>query len=235
MEVSILPFKQNGVYHFTAFVADISARKLAEELARKLAYYDPLTGLANRMLLRDRLIQSMIASDRSRHYGALMFIDLDNFKPVNDLYGHAAGDLVLIEVAKRLKSCVRKIDTVSRIGGDEFIVLMDDLTADRVQSQLQAALLAEKVRDRLADLYTLSHHVGETQLGHWIEHHCSACIGVVLFLGIEQIEEEIMKSADAAMYQAKEAGRNRVCFHQAPELRPEAIDNSHPNVVPVGC
>ncbi len=217
VELSILPFKQNGIAHFTAFAADISARKLAEELVRKLAYYDPLTGLANRMLLNDRLIQSMMASNRSRHYGALMFIDLDNFKPANDLYGHAAGDLVLIEVAKRLKNCVRQIDTVSRIGGDEFVVLLDDLTADQVQSQVQAALLAEKVRASLADLYALNLHVDETQLGRRIEHQCSASIGVVLFLGIVQSEEEIMKSADAAMYQAKAMGRNRVYFFEAPQ------------------
>ena len=226
VELSILPFKQNNIYHFTAFVADISTRKLAEELVRKLAYYDPLTGLANRTLLKERLIQSMMASDRSRRYGALMFIDLDNFKPVNDLYGHPAGDLVLIEVAKRLKTCVRKIDTVSRIGGDEFVVLLNDFTADRVQSQLQTAILAEKVRDRLADLYSLNHHVDETQLGHRIEHQCSASIGVVLFLGIVQSEEEIMKSADAAMYQAKGLGRNQVCIYQAPEPQPEANDSS---------
>ncbi len=216
VELSILPFKRDGVQHFTAFIADTSARKLAEELVRKLAYYDPLTGLANRMLLKDRLIQSMMASDRSRHYGALMFIDLDNFKPVNDLHGHAAGDLVLIEVAKRLKNCFRQIDTVSRIGGDEFVVLLDDLTADREQSQLQAGLLAEKVRANLTDVYELDFHLDETQPSHRIEHHCSASIGVVLFLGLLHSEEEILKLADIAMYQAKDAGRNSVRFYEIP-------------------
>ena len=217
VELSILPFKQNGVHRFTAFVADISARKLTEELVRQLAYYDPLTGLANRMLLKDRLIKSMMASDRSRHYGALMFIDLDNFKPVNDLYGHDAGDWVLREAAKRLKSCVRQIDTVSRIGGDEFVVLLDDLTDEQVQSQLQAELLAEKVRGCLADVYILDVKDDETHSKQGIEQHCSASIGVVLFLGFAQGEEAILKSADLAMYQAKERGRNRVCFYEAPQ------------------
>jgi diguanylate cyclase (GGDEF)-like protein/PAS domain S-box-containing protein len=217
VELSILPFKQNGIHHFTAFVADISARKLTEELVRRLAYYDPLTGLANRTLLKDRLSQSMVASDRSRHYGALLFIDLDNFKPVNDLHGHDAGDLVLTEAARRLTSCVRQIDTVSRIGGDEFVVLLDDLAVDRVQSQLQAGLLAKKVRDRLADPYTLDHYINETQPGHRIKHQCSASIGVVLFLGSGHSEDEILKSADAAMYQAKNMGGNRVFNCETPQ------------------
>lgn len=184
---------------------DITERKRAEALVRELAYYDPLTKLANRILLKDRLTQSMLAGGRSGHYGALMFLDLDNFKPLNDLHGHEAGDHLLVEVARRLKSCVRQIDTVARFGGDEFVVLLHELTMDKVQAHLQADLVAGKIRNLLGSPYLL-------QTG---EHRCTASIGVALFRGQENSMDEVLRWADLAMYNAKETGRNRVCFCDA--------------------
>ena len=194
---------------------DISERKCAEELVRELAYYDPLTGLANRMLLRDRLTQSMASGERSGNYGALMFLDLDNFKPLNDQHGHGAGDLLLAEVARRLKSCVRQIDTVARFGGDEFVVLLDDLTSDKEQAHSQADLVAGKIRSVLANPYVLDIGPGDFGVPQTIEHKCTASIGVALFLGQKNTDEDILKWSDLAMYSAKEAGRNTVCFCDA--------------------
>lgn len=195
-------------------IRDISARKQTEELVHQLAYYDSLTSLANRLLLRDRLTQSMLAGKRSGRYGAMLFMDLDNFKPVNDRYGHGVGDTLLIEVSRRLESVVRETDTVARFGGDEFVVLLHDLSHDQAQARSQAGLLAEKCRRLLAQPYSL--HVSATtaapnSTGH-VEHHCAASIGVALFLGTAQSEDEVIKRADLAMYQAKFEGRNCICF-----------------------
>ncbi len=191
-------------------IVDITDRKHTEEVVRQLAYYDPLTNLANRLLLRDRITQAMLASKRSGHYGALMFLDLDNFKALNDLHGHGAGDLLLVEVAARLKRCVREVDAVARFGGDEFVVMLMDLPKDKVQAQKQAELLAEKIRGLLAAPYILSLAADPSHAAQVIEHRCTASIGVTLFLGMAFSEEEGIKRADVAMYQAKEAGRNAV-------------------------
>jgi diguanylate cyclase (GGDEF)-like protein/PAS domain S-box-containing protein len=204
-----------SVVEILGVTRDISERKRAEELVRELAYYDPLTGLANRMLLNDRLTQSMLSGERSGHYGALIFLDMDNFKPLNDQYGHGVGDLLLAEVAKRLKSCVRQIDTVARFGGDEFVVLLDDLTSDKEQAHAQADLVAGKIRSLLADPYLLKTVAGDFGVPQTVEHKCTASIGVALFLGRDNTGEEILKWADLAMYNAKEAGRNTVCFCDA--------------------
>jgi diguanylate cyclase (GGDEF)-like protein len=193
---------------------DLTERKQMEEQVRQLAFYDPLTRLPNRRLLDDRLMQTMAASARTARHGALVFLDLDNFKPLNDTHGHAVGDLLLIEVAQRLKASVREMDTVVRIGGDEFVVMLGELTVDRAESAAQASLIAEKIRRTLADPYrlTLRH---EGQPDKTIEHHCSASLGVALFVNHEASQADIMKWADAAMYLAKAAGRNRVRFHGA--------------------
>lgn len=195
-------------------IVDITERKRSEEIVRQLAYYDPLTGLANRLLLRERMTQALLASKRSGHYGALMFLDLDNFKTLNDTYGHGAGDLLLVEVAARLKSCVREVDAVARFGGDEFVVLFMDLAPDRVAAQAQALVLAEKIRELLAAPYVLTLAADADRPQRVIEHRCSASIGVALFLGMAFSEEECIKRADIAMYQAKEAGRNAVRVYE---------------------
>jgi len=191
---------------------DITARTQAEELVRRMAYYDPLTRLANRELLKDRLVQSMKAGQRSGNHGALIFLDLDNFKSLNDTRGHAAGDLLLIEVAQRLLACVRQIDSVARFGGDEFVVLLNDLPSDRGQARVQAGLVAEKIRGMLDTPYALLLSTGEGSATQELIHSCTASLGVVLFLGQESSAEEVIKWADLAMYKAKDAGRNALCF-----------------------
>lgn len=188
------------------------AHKQMEEVVRRLAYYDSLTGLANRLLLGDRLTQAMLAGKRNGRFGALLFMDLDNFKSLNDTQGHGAGDLLLIEVARRLKSLVREIDTVARFGGDEFVVLLQDLDPDNAKAKGHVALLAEKIRSLLAEPYLLSLAADATQPARGIEHRCTASIGVALFLDMSVSEEDVIKRADIAMYQAKEEGRSRVRF-----------------------
>ena len=190
------------------FVQDITKAKVLEEQVRQLAFYDPLTALPNRRLLLDRMGQVVQAAQRSSCYGALMFMDLDNFKPLNDRHGHAAGDLLLIEVARRLHKCVRAVDTVARIGGDEFVVLMGGLTSHQAESIEQTKKLAEKIRIALAEPYLLS----DPNTPETLEHNCSASIGVVLFAKQHQSLEGLLKWADAAMYRSKEDGRNRVTF-----------------------
>ena len=192
---------------------DITKRKQMEEQVRQLAFYDTLTNLPNRRLLNDRLAQGMAASKRTGYYGALMLLDLDNFKPLNDTHGHVVGDLLLIEAANRLKSCVREKDTVARFGGDEFVVMLADLDTDKEKSILLAENIAEKTRNSLSAPYLLK--VAEDRQGATIEHHCTASIGVALFIGHEPSEDDILKLADAAMYQAKEAGRNLIRFYES--------------------
>ena len=130
---------------------DITERKEAEEQIRNMAFYDPLTQLPNRRLLNDRLEQTIAASKRSGSYGAMIFLDLDNFKSLNDTHGHDAGDLLLLKAALRIIGCVREVDTVGRFGGDEFMVVLNELDTDKANSATQAAIVAEKVRTALAE------------------------------------------------------------------------------------
>lgn len=146
---------------------------------------------------------------RSGMYGAVMFLDLDNFKPLNDTHGHEAGDLLLIQVAQRLTDSIRGADTVARIGGDEFVVMLSELNMDLARSVKQARTVAEKIRVSLAQPYILR-RVQEEGAETLMEHHCTASIGLTLFGMNERGEEHILKAADMAMYQAKDSGRNRV-------------------------
>jgi diguanylate cyclase (GGDEF)-like protein len=186
-----------------------------EEQVRQLAFYDALTGLPNRRLLHDRLNQTLAASRRSGCYGALMFLDLDNFKPLNDTHGHGVGDLLLKTVASRLSECVRAMDTVARLGGDEFVVMLSELDADVTLSSERARSVAEKVRSTLAEPYEL--RVASDDVGATVKHLCSASIGVVMFEGSGADLDSILKQADAAMYQAKNAGRNTIRFFSQPD------------------
>jgi diguanylate cyclase (GGDEF)-like protein/PAS domain S-box-containing protein len=192
---------------------DITERIKAETQIRNLAFYDSLTKLPNRRMFDDRLNQAMAASKRSGRYGALMFLDMDNFKPLNDQYGHSAGDLLLKEVSHRIVSCVREMDTVSRFGGDEFVVMLTELDTDKQSSVSQTGIIAEKIRTMLAKPYKLAlQQEAEGDAETTIEYHCTASIGVVLFIDHEYRPADLLKRADMLMYQAKESGRNQVRF-----------------------
>lgn len=178
---------------------------------RELAFHDALTGLSNRLMLNDRITQAMASSKRSGLYGALMFIDLDNFKPLNDIHGHEVGDLLLKNVAKRLTECVREADTVARVGGDEFVVMLSELCSDRAESAAQTAAVADKIRTNVARPYQLTVSRSD-QPDNLVAHQCSASIGVAMFVSNETSPTDILKQADSAMYRAKEGGRNTVRF-----------------------
>lgn len=200
---------QGDIVGYHGITREITARKLLEDQVRQLAFYDPLTQLPNRRLLDDRLSQALAASTRSAGYAALMYLDLDNFKPLNDQHGHAAGDLLLVEVAHRLSRCVRAVDTVARFGGDEFVVVLGELSVDKAQSFEQARVVAEKIRRSLCEPYRLT----LTQDGkddRVVAHQCSASIGVVVFTGRQASQNDVQRWADAAMYRAKDAGRNSI-------------------------
>jgi len=201
---------------------DITERKEMEDQIRQLAFFDPLTGLPNRRLLNDRLSRAMATSKRSGRYCAAMFADLDNFKPLNDLHGHEVGDLLLIEVAERLRNCVREMDTVARFGGDEFVIMICELDTDRDESASQAAAVAEKIRIALSHPYLLTVQA-DNQAPRTIEHHCSASIGVTLFINHEASLGDILKEADNAMYVAKDAGRNMIRFFGSDSEKPEQV------------
>ena len=188
--------------------SDITERKEMEALVHQLAFCDALTGLPNRRLLNDRLEQAMAAGKRSACHGALMLLDLDNFKPVNDGLGHSVGDLLLIQVAERLKGCVREMDTVARFGGDEFVVVLASLSPDRAEAEVEARKVAEKIRSALSEPYCLRPGEAATAIGH----RCTASIGAVLFCGHAAASDQLLRWADGAMYQAKEAGRNGIHF-----------------------
>jgi len=168
-----------------------------------------------RRLMLEHLDQAMSASKRSQSHGALLFLDLDNFKSLNDTHGHGVGDLLLIEVAARLKACVREADTVARFGGDEFVVLLCELSTSHDEAIDQAATIAEKIRARLAEPYALQ-ATPAGQAPATIGHQCTASIGVALFHGREESLKGVVDGADAAMYQAKEEGRNRIRFAPGP-------------------
>lgn len=181
---------------------DITERRNAEEEIRQLAFYDVLTRLPNRRLLMDRLQTALAVSARTRNFGAVLFLDMDRFKNINDTLGHDHGDLLLIEVAKRIQSCLRDADTVARVGGDEFVVILDELDTDAKLAVRKAAQVSEKIRLSLSDPYQLNEH----------ERYSSPSIGVCMYLGTEVAAQVLIKSADVAMYQAKDDGRNLVRF-----------------------
>lgn len=201
------------VTHYVSTLTDITQRKAAEEEIRHLAFYDPLTRLPNRRLLLDRLQQALLTSQRTQHHGALMFIDLDNFKLVNDSLGHDQGDLLLQEMGRRLVTTVRESDTVARLGGDEFMVVLEDLSMQAPKAARQAEEVAEKILQALAAPVTLAKQEVKT----------SCSVGVVLFANEEAVRpEDLMKHADLAMYQAKESGRNAVRFFD-PEMHDAVV------------
>jgi diguanylate cyclase (GGDEF)-like protein/PAS domain S-box-containing protein len=190
------------VTHYVATMLDITLRKAAAEEIERLAFYDPLTGLPNRRLLMDRLRQAMAASARSTHWGALLFLDLDHFKVLNDTLGHDIGDEMLRQVAGRLSAAVRDGDTVARLGGDEFVLLLENFSGTDTDAAEQARVVGEKVRVALHQPYLLASH----------HHHGSCSIGAVLFSGTQQTVDDLLKQSDLALYSAKTAGRNSLGF-----------------------
>ena len=194
----------NGKYYGRVwYLSDITERRQAADKIEHLAFYDPLTSLPNRRLLRDRLRHSIAASERHQNYGAVLFLDLDNFKNINDTMGHDIGDLLLVEVAKRLQACVREGDTVARLGGDEFIVILEKLSEDRAQAAAQTSVISDKILAALSQPYLLAAY----------EYLCSVSIGISLFRSREVELGELLKRADTAMYQAKSGGRNTRRFY----------------------
>lgn len=181
-------------------VEDITELRAQAAHIEQLAFYDPLTGLPNRSLMRDRLQQALAHSTRHKTQGAILFIDLDNFKTLNDTKGHNIGDLLLIEVAKRLQDCVRSFDTVARLGGDEFVVILTDLSEDARQAAAAAQNVGAKVLASINQPFDLQ----------GLEHHCSSSIGISPFCDNEVSVDVLLKYADTAMYQAKAAGRNTI-------------------------
>ncbi|MDD5335529.1 MAG: EAL domain-containing protein [Rhodoferax sp.] len=181
---------------------DITERKLTEQKIHRLAFYDALTLLPNRHLLLDRLQQAMGVSQRSGQHGALLLLDLDHFKTINDTQGHALGDLLLIEVAQRLQACVREADSVARLGGDEFVVMLEELGSQPDQASTAAQRVAEKICQELSQPYALKEH----------PCHTTPSIGISLFRGHLESAQDVLQHADVAMYQAKAAGRNAIRF-----------------------
>jgi diguanylate cyclase (GGDEF)-like protein/PAS domain S-box-containing protein len=190
------------------YIRDIDSRKTAEAQIQRLAFHDQLTGLPNRQLLRERLQHALLMTARSGRVGAVMFIDLDNFKTLNDTQGHDKGDLLLQQLAGRLSACVGNIDTVARLGGDEFVVVLEDLSGDLVAAATQAELLGETILSALNRPCDLKGY----------QHIGTASIGVTLLDGQVNCIEEVLKRADLAMYRAKAAGRNAIRFYD-PEMQ----------------
>jgi len=202
LSISVIRHPDGSVFRYVAQFSDITGKKRQDELIWTQANFDALTRLPNRFLLADRMYRSVAACVRSGLHGALLSLDLDHFKQLNDTFGHSMGDKLLIEVARRMQGCVREEDTVARMGGDEFIVVLNELSTDEKAAAVQAELVAEKIRDALCRPYFLD----------GIEYHTSASIGIVLFCEHSDSQEVLLAHVDSAMYQAKAKGRNTICF-----------------------
>lgn len=205
LTISAVYGPEREITHFIATMMDITQRKKDEERISLLAFYDPLTQLPNRRLLQDRLQHAMATSARTQQWGAVMFIDLDHFKAVNDTLGHEVGDLMLQEVAQRLQTNLRNSDSAARLGGDEFIVMLEHLDIQHDAARAQALLIGEKLLEKVTQPCTLAGH--DCEIG--------ASIGIALFDGGDQSASEILKRADKAMYQVKAAQRNSVRVFEA--------------------
>jgi diguanylate cyclase (GGDEF)-like protein/PAS domain S-box-containing protein len=202
LSISVIRHADGSIFRYVGQFSDITEKKRKDELIWEQANFDALTNLPNRRLFADRFRQALSSSARSWRYGALLSLDLDQFKRLNDTYGHSKGDQLLIEVANRLRECIREEDTVARMGGDEFMVVLNGLSLNKNEAAVQAEVIAEKIRSELCKPYQLNK----------TEHHTSSSIGIVLFLGHTDSHEKLLAHVDTAMYQAKDKGRNSICF-----------------------
>ncbi len=207
-----MPLRMIGIYQ------DITARKAEEAQLTDFAFLDMLTQLPNRRLLMDRLAQAQAASARSRKPVALLFMDLDHFKPVNDTLGHAIGDLLLQQVAERLQRCVRQSDTVARLGGDEFVVVLDQLGDTLDEARANAVRMADNIQTALRQPMRLA------------EHTCSiaSSMGITLFCGDAVPVDQLLKQADSALYQAKANGRNCAVVYSLTGVFPDTLRTALP-------
>ncbi|ABM04271.1 diguanylate cyclase with PAS/PAC sensor [Psychromonas ingrahamii 37] len=187
-----------------------------DEISR-LAFFDPLTGLPNRRLLLDRLNHAVISTDRNGKLGAVMMLDLDNFKQLNDTKGHADGDMLLQQIAIRLQKCVRKNDSLARLGGDEFVVLLEGLSENTVEANSEAMHIAKKIQHEFSLPFIFCDYT----------HYITASIGITIFMQKTENVDNLLKNADVAMYKAKAAGRNKICFFEAPM---QTITESHSHI-----
>jgi diguanylate cyclase (GGDEF)-like protein/PAS domain S-box-containing protein len=202
LTISAVKAADGIVTHYVGSQIDMTKRLAAEETIKRMAFYDTLTGLPNRSLLMDQLSHAFSSSARSGRNGAVLFIDLDNFKDINDTLGHDSGDLLLQQAAQRLKSCLRAGDIVARMGGDEFVVMLENLSEQAIEAAIQTEAVGEKFLVTLGQPY---------QLGTY-EYRSTVSIGAAMFSDHGQSVEEMLKRADIAMYQAKKAGRNTFRF-----------------------
>lgn len=208
LSITVVKNVQGQVTHYVSVHTDITLRKRTEEDIRKLAFFDPLTNLPNRRLLLDRLQQMCAACDRNSQLAAVLFIDLDRFKLLNDTHGHDQGDELLIQVAQRLQACVREVDTVARLGGDEFVVALAQLGDAPAQAQASAMRVAQKILQTLSEPFVLNA----------VTWSLSGSIGVAMISDAKTVPEEVLKHADEAMYAAKAAGRHAVQVWTDPVL-----------------
>ena len=215
LTISAVRDEDGVVTHYVGAQYDITDRKQSEERIHQLAFFDQLTSLPNRTLLLDRLRQAIAASARSLQHGAVLFIDLDKFKTLNDTLGHDKGDLLLQQVAQRLNDSVRAIDTVARLGGDEFIVMLTNLSVIPLEAAMQTEAVGKKILARLGQPYQLEDAV----------FHTTASIGATIFSGENQVIDALFKQADLAMYKSKSAGRNTLCFFD-PDMETEAMNRA---------
>lgn len=215
LTITAVTAPDGNITHYVGTFSDITSNPEASAEIHRLAYYDLLTQLPNRRMLLDRLKQALATSSRSKHYGALLFLDLDNFKNLNDTRGHYVGDLLLVEIAHRLNVSVREDDTVARLGGDEFVVMLENLSDNMQEAAIQAGLISEKIRKAVAMSY----------LVQGLELWTTVSIGVSLFYGHEASIDELLKHSDFAMYHAKQEGRNNIRFFD-PEMQATLVERS---------
>lgn len=215
LSITAVKNAQGETTHYVGAQQDISDRKYAEERINQLAFFDQLTGLPNRTLLLDRLRQAIAGAQRSRHLGALLFINLDKFKTLNDTLGHDKGDLLLKQTAERLIACVRGGDTVARMGGDEFIIMLPNLSTSPQEAAVQAEAVGEKI---LAELNR--HHVLDDMI-----FHSTASLGISLFTPDSHCIDDLLKQVDLAMNRAKSSGRNSLRFFD-PEMEADVLSRA---------